>query len=146
MQDPFIGTWELDPSTLDYQFARPGRRAIYTIEAIPGGLRFTLDGDDADGRPMKFSYGGELDGREQSLPGGEDARVLVLKRVDERTIESLLKRGGKVVDRWTRELLPDGATMRITQHGFNSTRVALRNTSFYRRVASRKSCSDTAGR
>jgi len=75
-EDPFAGTWELDPSTLDYQFRRPGRRALYTIEAVPGGLMFTLDADDADGRPMKFTYGGELDGREQPLPDG--AGVLVL--------------------------------------------------------------------
>jgi hypothetical protein len=33
-------------------------------------------------------------------------------------IESVLKREGKVVDRWTRELLPDGKTMKIAQYGF----------------------------
>jgi hypothetical protein len=27
-QDFFVGTWELDPATLDYQFEWPGRRAI----------------------------------------------------------------------------------------------------------------------
>jgi hypothetical protein len=25
--DPFVGTWELDPETLDYQYGRPGRQA-----------------------------------------------------------------------------------------------------------------------
>jgi hypothetical protein len=30
-------------------------------------------------------------------------------------IESTLKRRGTVVDRWTRELLPDRETMKITQ-------------------------------
>ena len=54
MYDPFIGTWELDPSTLDYQFGRPGRRAIYTIEALPEGLQFILDADDPDGKKLNF--------------------------------------------------------------------------------------------
>ncbi len=134
-EDPFVGAWELDPSTLDYQFGRPGRRALYTIEAAPGGLMFTLDGGDADGRPLKFRYGGELDGREQALPGGEAAGVLILNRLNERTIESVLKRGGKVVDRWTRELLPDGKTMQIIQYGLSPDGGELRNTSLYRRVA-----------
>src|SRR5262249_48869375 len=109
-----------------------GRRALYTIEDLPGGLRFTLDADDADGRPMKFSYGGELDGREQPLPEG--AGALILTRLNEHTIESVGERGGKVVDRWTREVLPDGKAMRIIQHGFAPDGGKLQNRSLYRRV------------
>jgi hypothetical protein len=130
MQDPFVGVWELDPTTLDYQFGRPGRRAIYTIEALPVGLRFTLDGYDADENHLTFSYGGELDGRDQLLP--DKGAVLVLTRLNETTIESVLKRAGKVVDRWTRELLPD-RTMKITQYGVKPNGDEFRNTSIYRR-------------
>lgn len=130
--DPFVGTWQLDPETLDYQHGRPGRRATYTIEAVPAGLRFTLDGDDPDGKPMKFTYGGELDGRDQPLPGSD--AVLVLTRYDKRNIESVLKRGGKIVDRWTRELLPDLNSIRITQHGVKPDGTKFRNVSLYRRI------------
>jgi hypothetical protein len=132
MTDPFFGTWELDPASLDYQFGRPGRRALYIIEPAPGGLLFTLDADDADGKPLKFSYGGALDGREQPLP--EWNAVLVLTRSNENTIESILKRGDQVLDRWTRELLPDGATMKIIQHGVKPDGDAFRNTSLYHRL------------
>ena len=132
--DPFVGTWELDPESLDYQHGRPGRRATYTIEPLPVGLQFTLDGDDADGEPMKFTYGGELDGSEHPLPGTD--AVLVLTRYDERNIESALKRGGKVADRWTRELLPDLNTIRIIQHGVKPDGSKFQNVSLYRRVKS----------
>ena len=54
--DPFIGTWELDPDTLDYQFGRPGRCATYVIEAISGGLLFRLDAEDADKNPIKVTW------------------------------------------------------------------------------------------
>jgi hypothetical protein len=131
-RDSFVGTWELDPTTLDYQFGRPGMRATYIVEAAPHGLMFTLDAEDADGRPLRFTYGGELDGRDQPLPGGD--AVLVLTRKDAHNIESVLKRGGKVVDRWTRELLLDLRTMRIVQHGVKPDGVEFRNTSIYRRV------------
>ena len=30
--DPFVGTWELDPETLEYEHGRPGRRATYVVE------------------------------------------------------------------------------------------------------------------
>jgi hypothetical protein len=130
--DLFCGTWELDPATLDYQYGRPGRRATYTIEKSHEGLQFVLDADDADGKQLHVTYGGPLDGREQPL-AGMDA-VLVLTRYDDRNIESKLKRGGKVADRWTREVLPDGNTMRIVQHGFRPDGEAFRNVGLYRRT------------
>ena len=130
--DPFVGSWERDPESLDYQHGRPGRRATYTVEAVPTGLMFTLDGEDADRKPMKFTYGGELDGREQPLPGSD--AVLVLTRYDERNIESALKRRGLVVDRRTRELLPDLNTMRIIQHGVKPDGSTFQNASLYRRI------------
>jgi phosphoribosylanthranilate isomerase len=129
--DPFPGTWELDPETLDYQAGRPGRRALYVIERSPEGLRFHLDGDDADGKRMTFSYGGALDGREQPTPSND--AVLVLARHSKILIESVLKRGGKVVDRWTREILPGRDTMRITQHVVRPDGSEARNVSMYRR-------------
>jgi phosphoribosylanthranilate isomerase len=129
--DPFPGVWELDPETLDYQAGRPGRRAIYVVERSLEGLRFHLDGDDADGKRMTFSYGGALDGREQPIPSSH--AVLILTRHSPILIESALMRGGKIVDRWTREILPDRDTMRITQHVVRPDGSVARNTSIYRR-------------
>jgi hypothetical protein len=91
--DPFLGTWELDPATLDYQHGCPGRRAIYKIEPAAEGLTFILDADDADGKQLNFTYGGSLDGRDQPLPGTD--AILILTRYDQNNIESTLKRGGK---------------------------------------------------
>jgi hypothetical protein len=131
--DPFPGTWVLDPDTLDYQFGRPGRRATYVIEAIPDGLLFHLDAEDADKNPIKVTYGGKLDGTDQPLPGADAA--LVLTRFGENMIESTLKRQGKVVDRWTREMLPDRRRMKITQHVLRPNGEEFRNTSLYRKIA-----------
>lgn len=62
-----------------------------------------MDGEDGEGKPIKFQYGGPTDGSGQPLPG--DSRlVLMLKRNSERIVESILKRGETVLDRWTREL------------------------------------------
>src|ERR1700757_452828 len=131
--DPFVGTWELDPETLNYEHGRPGRRASYVIE--PKGdaeLLFHLDADDSDGRLIRVTYGGPMDGRDQPLSGKDVA--LVLTRLDERTIECSLKREGKVVDRWTRDLLLGNQEMLITQHGTRPDGQPFRNTGIYRRV------------
>jgi hypothetical protein len=93
---------------------------------------FTLDGENADRKPMKFTCGGAPDRRDHPLPGGD--AVLVSMRHDERNIESALQRGGQVVDRWTRELLPDLSTMRIIQHGVKADGTTFRNASLYCRI------------
>ena len=134
MTDPFLGTWDLDPSTLNYESGRPGKRARYVITAAPNGLLFSLDADDADGKPMKVQYGGPLDGSGQALPG-DGGLVVVLKRLNERSIESVLKRGETVLDRWTRDLSEDGESMTITQYVSRPNGPGLRNTGVYRRVA-----------
>jgi hypothetical protein len=130
--EPFIGVWELDPDTLDYQHGRPGRRALYTIESLPEGLRFVLDADDADGKRMHHVYGGNLDGDDIPIPG--TPLTLALGKPDEYTIESTLKEDGRVLDRWTRVVQEDGDTMLITQHGFCPDGKPFRNNGIYRRV------------
>jgi len=130
--DPFVGTWVLDPSSLHYEHGRPSLRATYIIERTSGGMQFHLDAEDAEGKPLKVTYGGPLDGRDQPIPGTNT--VLVLTRIDQNTIESVLKREGQIVDRWTREMLPDLKTIRIIQHGSQPSGEEFRNTSFYRRT------------
>src|SRR5437773_8261303 len=82
-EDPFAGAWELGLSV------RPSRTARSLYDRSRAGWAHVLPRrGDAEGRPMKFTYGGELDGREQSFP--EDAGVLVVTRLNERIIESIL--------------------------------------------------------
>ena len=129
--DAWIGTWQLDPSTLRYEHGRPGRRALYTIERAPEGLIFHLDADDPDGKLLKFTYGGALDGVGRAIGG--DA-VLVLTQVDDRTIDSALERGGRVVDHWRRELAEDGRSIRFTQSGTTPDGRPFKNVSVYSRL------------
>lgn len=131
--DPFVGTWELDASSLRYEAGRPGRRATYVIEAIPAGLLFRIEAEDADGRPLRFQYGGPLDGTRQPLPGAGEA-MLILKREGERLIESIVMRGEKVLDRWVRELAADGQSIKMTQFVKEAGGRDALNTSVYRRV------------
>ncbi|HXE63807.1 MAG TPA: hypothetical protein VN519_09720 [Bryobacteraceae bacterium] len=103
------------------------------IEASHAGLQFTLDVDDADGKPMRFVYGGAIDGGDVPIPG--TAMTLALTEPGDGSIESTLKKAGVVIDRWTRTVLEDGATMSITQHGFTDDGESFRNNGIYRRAS-----------
>jgi hypothetical protein len=58
----------------------------------------------------------------------------VLPRLSENVIESTLKRNGRVVDRWTRELFPGRNTMHITQHVLRPNGDSFQSISLYRRL------------
>jgi hypothetical protein len=131
-RDLWLGRWELDPATIDYQLGRPGRSATYVIQAAPGGgYTFILDAEDAAGNPVKAAYGGLIDGIERELPGGLG---LVLTQLGSHAIESKLTRGAVVLDRWLRELEPDGSAIRFTQFRTGPDGMECRNCSVYRRV------------
>jgi hypothetical protein len=123
----------LDLSTLKYESGHPGKRATYVIEATSNGLLFLLDGEDGEGKPIKFQYSGPMNGSGQLLPG-DSGLVLVLKRDSELIIESVLKRGEMILDRWTRELSPDGQVIKMTQYVSNPNGREFQNTSIYRRL------------
>lgn len=131
--DRYFGTWELDPSTLNYEHGRPGRRAVYTIEPADEGLRFTLDADDADGKPMFVKYGGKLDGVDYAYAGYPVTVSLAM--LEDGSIESVAKRDGVVVDRWTRTLIGEGRAMLICQHGADPDGKPWVNSGLYRRVS-----------
>src|SRR5207248_3282943 len=95
-------------------------------------LQFTLDADDADGKPMHFVYGGAIDGQDVPIPN--TALTLSLTELGDGSIESTLKKDRVVVDRWRRTVLEDGDTMLITQHGFTPDGESFRNNGIYRRV------------
>lgn len=127
--DLFIGTWILDPESLKYEHGKPGLRAVYTVERASRGLTFSLDADDPDGNLLKFVYGGPVDGVDREISPGV---TLSLGWVDPFTIESVLKRGGKVADRWTRTVSPDDPDrMLIAQTGVTPQGNPFTNRSTY---------------
>lgn len=130
--DDFIGTWELDPATISYEKGRPGLRATYIIARTAEGLEFSLDADDADGKPMHFVYGGKLDGADRPYAG--TPVNLAFSLLEDGSIESVAKRDGVVVDRWTRKLTDDRNVMLIRQHVVDASGNNFTNSALYRRI------------
>lgn len=126
--DSFVGKWELDPATLDYQHGRPGLRAVYTIRRTEDGLEFELDADNADGVPMHFIYGGKLDGEFRQTPGFP---AVAMSLLEDGSIESLARQNGVIVDRWTRTVTDDGIALLICQHGADAAGRPFKNSGLY---------------
>lgn len=115
MTDPFIGKWEMDAELNVYESGRPPVSGLYIIEATAQGYHIAMHWRTVDGDDRSAEYG--------AIPDG----------VDDRTLDSDAKAGGKVVSYARRVLSEDGQTMTITQSGTTAEGQSFNNVSIYRR-------------
>jgi hypothetical protein len=121
--DPLIGTWKLNLAKSKYTPGPPPKSQTITYAPAANGLKATVDGVEADGKRMAYGYTAMFDGKDYPEPGvgvpnGADT-IGGLKRVDANTVESVGKKGGKVVQTTKRVVSKDGKTLTITTTGTN---------------------------
>jgi hypothetical protein len=89
--DPWIGVWKgnLTKSTFS-PGPTPKTAATVTIESAPGGsIKTTIDGADAQGKPIRTETVGAFDGKDNGVKGAPAPNTTTaLKRIDARTFEA----------------------------------------------------------
>jgi hypothetical protein len=63
--------------------------------------------------PTGESYDAKFDGKDYPVKGGADASTVSLKRLNERSVEETIKRGGKIIYVNTMAVSADGRTMTV---------------------------------
>jgi ABC-type transport system substrate-binding protein len=118
--DAAIGTWKLNPAKSKFSPGPPPQSATVTYEASGNGVRRTGETVNADGTKTSFEYTAQYDGKEYPVTGNLNADMISLKRVNDRTVEATLKKGGKVTTNARRVVSADGKTLTITIRGTNA--------------------------
>jgi len=122
MQDPFVGTWKLNPekSKFDANHRPAGGRMVFELEAA-GNYLLTAEGTKPNGekvaeRPQRFI----LDGKEHPIPG-LPGLTAVASRPDPNTIRAEARReDGSVVGGGTYVVSADGNSLTATNFGYDS--------------------------
>ncbi|HEY5491672.1 MAG TPA: hypothetical protein VIK25_10825 [Gemmatimonadaceae bacterium] len=127
------GEWELDVGHSTY---RPGpapksswRRYVY----IENGYTFLSRGVDAQGKHVSTNFTVHFDGKYAPMTGSSDADSIMVRRVDDRTVESTQKKGGKVVIHTQRVTSRDGTSMTSTSWGTNAAGKEYKNVEVFGR-------------
>jgi hypothetical protein len=123
-QDAHVGTWKQDfaKSKLDPAPTAPAPQSITrTYEKFGDGLQFTQVTVSADGKSTTSTYSAHYDGKEYPLTGNANADIIILKRIDASTLESTLKKAGKIVNTGRNTVSADGKTMTYTSKGTNAS-------------------------
>lgn len=131
--DPAVGTWKLNVGKSKYSPGPAPKSATVTYEETGKAIRRTGESIDAQGQRNSFEYTAQYDGKEYPVTGSENFDSIMIKRVNDRTSEATLKKGGKVVSTARRVISPDGKTLTITISGTNAKGERTRNVAVYDR-------------
>src|SRR5215831_18540967 len=117
--DPMIGTWKLNLAKSKLIPGPPPKSQTVTFEAVGKGLKVTIKGTDAEGKPIDWQFTANFDGKDYPVSGNPDQDTTTLKRIDTHTVEFTRKKAGKVVATVTSAVSKDGKTRTVTEKGIN---------------------------
>jgi hypothetical protein len=129
--DNNVGTWKLNLAKSKYIPGPAPFESTLKIEPETNGLKFTFHGTDAEGKPVDFEFSPRFDGKDYRVTGLPEADMIVLKRINENTIETVTKKAGKPVMTTRSVVSKDGKTRTSTQKGTNAKGERVNNTIVY---------------
>ena len=129
--ETFLGTWKVDLAKSKYSPGPAPKSLTLKFEAAPGGIQFTGDGVDADGKATHTMFLSKFDGKDVPYAGNPDADTASPKKIDDNSYENTWKKGGKATVVSKVVVSADGKTMTITQTGTNAKGEAVNNVIVY---------------
>ena len=131
--DAAIGTWKLNLAKSKYDPGPTPKTQTLTYEPAGQGVRITSQTADARGQSILIQYSASYDGRDYPVSGGQDFDTTALRRIDAFTVEGIRKRGGKVVQTFTRVVSADRKVLTITTKGTDAKGQQVNNVVVYER-------------
>jgi hypothetical protein len=92
--DVNMGTWKLNDAKSKFS---PGAVKFTSVVIAAAGhsVKVTLDGIDANGKPMHIEWMGKFDGKDYPVTGDPDVDTRAYKPVNDHTLALTDKKGGK---------------------------------------------------
>ena len=129
-----IGTWKMNVAKSTYSPGPAPKSRTLVFAAAGQGVKYSVEGVDADGSKVASAYTANYDGKDVPLTVNDpaashaaDVDTVSMKRINATTVEETRKKGGKVVETLTRVVSADGKSMTTTQKGTNAQGRAINN-------------------
>lgn len=129
--DPVIGTWQLNVAKSKFSPGPAPKSDTRTYEATDQGIAMTWKSVGADGKEIVAKSTFKADGKDYPLTGVPNFDSLSLKQVDDHTVQSTQKKGGKVVGTTTRTVSKDGKVLTLNSKGTGPTGAPYDNVMVY---------------
>jgi len=129
--DPVIGTWQLNIAKSKFNPGPAPKSDTRIYAASEQGTVMTWTSVGADGKETVAKSTFKADGKDYALTGADNFDSLSLKQVDDHTVQSTQKKGGKVIGTTTRTVSKDGKVLTLTSKGTSATGVPYDNVMVY---------------
>ena len=129
--DNQAGTWKLNVAKSKYSPGSPPKEGTLTVESEPNGLKITINGTDAEGKPVHMEFSPKYDGKDVPTTGMPGTDTISMKKIDDYTVEAVSKKAGKPLVTTRTVVSKDGKTRTTTQKGTNAKGEKVNNTIVY---------------
>jgi hypothetical protein len=104
------------------------------ITAAGKGLNIAIDAVGGDGKPMKWSYANERDGKDTPVTGNPAYDTVSVAQTSPTEGTITYKKGGKAIVTSKTSLSKDGKTLTVTTTGADPTGQAMNNVALYTKM------------
>jgi Tfp pilus assembly protein FimT len=101
------------------------------IEAAGKGTKVVVDQVTADGAKRHWEFTANYDGKDTPMTGNPDADTVARTLTNPTTVQTVSKKGGKVVNTQTSVVSSDGKTRTVTTKGTNASGQQVNNVAVY---------------
>jgi len=115
-----MGTWKLNEAKSKIP---PGVTKNTTVVYAPmgDGVKITVDGVGADGKPTHSEWAGKYDGKDYPVTGDQTSDARSYTRIDDRTLDFAVKKGGKTLLTGRVVVAADGKSRTVTATGTDAS-------------------------
>ena len=130
--DPMMGTWKLDESKSKLtRGTSKNTKVVYDSRLVRNKITVTADGVDANGKPVHSEWKGKFNGKDYEVTGDPVADMRAYTKVNDQTLDMIVKKGGKVVAQGRIVASADGKSRVVTLTGTTAKGKKFTNTAVY---------------
>jgi hypothetical protein len=128
--DVNMGTWKLDEAKSKIGAGAPKNTTV-VYEAAGDGVKVTVDGVGADGKPSHNEWTGKYDGKDYPVTGDPTADMRSYKQINPRTLSLTNKKDGKVTLTGKITVAADGKSRTVVVSGKDASGKKVTSTAVY---------------
>lgn len=129
-EDVNMGTWKLNETNSKIDPGMPKNITVVYV-AADDNVKITVDGVDADGKPLHNEWTGKFDGKDYPVTGDPSSDTRAYKRVNDHTLEITNKKSGEVTTTARIVVSADGKSRTVTAHGKDAKGKKISSSSVY---------------
>ncbi len=127
-----MGTWRLNIKKSKLGGMARNNTVVYSSMVFQ--TKVTIDGTDEKGKPTHNEWTGRFDGKDYAVTGDPTSDMRSYRKIDDRTMEFTVKKGGKVTITGRAVVAPDGKSRTVHATGTDSKGKKFHNVAVFDKV------------